>query len=427
MMGDARPTRVLIASHSHPAITRGGAEIAAFQLFRAFCDLPGWEAWFLGCQNNRPNRRLGAAMTQPFSEREFVYSTGHFEWFKFANRDPDFAKTFPELLQRLQPDIVHFHHFINFGVEAFYHVRKVLPAAKIVLTVHEYLSICHHYGQMVTKGHETLCHEASPARCNQCFPDISPADFFLRKLYIGGFFAMVDHFISPSNFLAARLAAWGIPERRISVIENVISPADNAGAPGNSNHTGPLRIGFFGQISRLKGINVVFDAAELLQAEKFGDVVFDIHGDYRGQPPEFQEDFLKRLAGAGRNIRFHGPYDTQHADRLMRQVDITIVPSIWWENSPVVIQEALRNHRPVICSDIGGMAEKVRDGVDGWHFPAGSPIGLTALLRRLCRDRDLVGRVAATTRQPPEVRAVVDAHLHLFDTLRAIAWGNRPP
>ena len=159
-MRDGRPTRVLIASHSHPAITRGGAEIAAFQLFRAFSDLPAWEAWFLGCQNNRSGERLGAAVTQPFSTAEFVYSTGNFEWFKFANRDPNFPKAFRVLLEKLQPDIVHFHHFINFGVEVFYHVRKVLPDAKIVLTVHEYLSICHHYGQMVTKGHENLCYEA---------------------------------------------------------------------------------------------------------------------------------------------------------------------------------------------------------------------------------------------------------------------------
>ena len=426
-MRNGRPIRLLIASHSHPAITRGGAEIAAFQLFRAFSDLPGWEAWFLGCQNNRSSERLGAAMTQPFSEREFVYSTGGFEWFKFANRDPNFPKGFRALLEKLQPDIVHFHHFINFGVEAFHHVRKLLPDAKIVLTVHEYLSICHHYGQMVTKGRENLCYEASLAKCHQCFPDLSPADFFLRKLYIESFFETVDHFISPSKFLAGRLVAWGVPERRISVIENAIVSPTQTDAAKNPDNTGPLRIGFFGQISRLKGINVLFDAAELLEAEEFGDVVFDIHGDYRGQPPEFQEEFLRRLDGAGRNIRFHGPYDVQRVDLLMRQVDVTIVPSIWWENSPVVIQEAFRNRRPVVCSDIGGMAEKVRDGEDGWHFPVGSPIGLVALLKRLCKDRDLVCHVSTTTQQPPDVRDVLDLHVHLFETLRPIAFERPQP
>lgn len=426
-MREAGTQRLLIASHSHPRLTRGGAEISAFQLFREFRDLPGWEAWFLGCQTNPSGQRLGAALTQPFSGQEFVYNPGSFEWFKFANRDPNFPKAFRALLEQLQPDIVHFHHFINFGMEAFYHVKQVLPKAKIVLTVHEYLLICNHYGQMVTKGSEKLCYEPSLLGCNKCFPDISPADFFLRRHYIGGFLDLVDHFIAPSNFLARRLEALDIPERRITVIENVIPAPADTGVVRQPDDSAPLRVGFFGQISRLKGINVLFDVAELLEAEEFTDIVFDIHGDHHGQPREFQEDFLKRLAGAGRNICFHGQYDAQRVDQLMRQTDVTIVPSIWWENSPVVIQEAFRNRRPVICSDIGGMAEKVRDGEDGWHFPVGSPVGLMMLLKRLCRDRDMVRRAAATIRLPPGVGEVVDAHVHLFNMLTPVVSGGLRP
>jgi len=413
---DRRP-RLLCASHSHPQITRGGAEIAAFQLFREFNAMPDYEAWFLGCQNVPGGGRLGTAITQPFTEREFVYSVGSFEWFKFANRDPRFPQEFRELLQMLRPDIVHFHHFINFGVEAFRHVREVLPDAKIVLTVHEYLVICHHYGQMVTRKHENLCYASSLARCNQCFPDISPADFFLRQLYVQSFFAYVDRFISPSHFLAERLIAWGVPERQVSVIENVIPHPAALRSSTVPEEEGPLRIGFFGQISRLKGINVLLDAAQALEKEGIDDIAFDIHGEYRGQPPEFQEEFLKRLEGAGRNVKFHGPYEPSHVDRLMRQVDLTVIPSIWWENSPVVIQEAFRNRRPVLHSDIGGMAEKIRDGLDGWQFPVGSSAGLVAVLKRLRGNRQLIRDVSATMRQPPTVQEIVDAHVALYQDL----------
>lgn len=423
VLHSGRSLRVLVASHSHPQLTHGGSEIAAFQLFRALRDQPGWEPWFLGCQTSRPGERLGAAMTQPFSEREFLYSTGRFEWFKFANRDPHFPKAFRALLEKLQPDIVHFHHFINFGVEAFYHVRQALPNAKIVLTVHEYLMICHHYGQMVTKEHENLCYEPSLSRCNQCFPDVDPTDFFLRRLYLTGFFKMVNHFISPSRFLAERLSACGISESSISIIENVIPASTEPVANLRQSDSGPLKVGFFGQISRLKGVNVLFDAAKSLEAERFDDVVFEIHGDYRGQPPEFQEEFLKRLNCMGRNIRFHGPYDPRHVDRFMRQIDVTIVPSIWWENSPVVIQEAFRNRRPVICSNIGGMAEKVRDGQDGWHFPVGSSSGLIAILKRLCQNRHLVCRASMTLQNPPPIHEVLSTHIRVFESL--ISEANR--
>lgn len=412
-----RPLRLLFASHSHPQLTRGGAEIAAFRLFREFSNMPDYETWFLGCQNVPGSGRLGTAIAQPFSGREFVYSVGSFEWFKFANRDPNFPPEFRALMQLLRPDIVHFHHFINFGVEVFRHVREALPDAKIVLTVHEYLAICHHYGQMVTRKHQNLCYASSLMRCHQCFPDISPSDFFLRQLDIQNFFGYVDRFISPSHFLAERLVAWGIPERQVSVIENVIPHPVALRTTAVQDQDGPLRIGFFGQISRLKGINVLFDAAQALESEGIEDIVFDIHGDYRGQPPEFQEDFLKRLEGASRNVKFHGPYEPARVDQLMRQVDLTVIPSIWWENSPVVIQEAFRNRRPVVHSDIGGMAEKIRDGLDGWQFPAGSPAGLVALLKRLCGNRQLIREVSATMRQPPTVQEILDAHIGLYQDL----------
>ena len=75
-----------------------------------------------------------------------------------------------------------------------------------------------------------------------------------------------------------------------------------------------------------------------------------------------------------------GKYDHDHLPRLMAEIDWVVVPSRWWENSPLVIQEAFLHGRPVICSDIGGMAEKVADGVNGLHFRAGDPLSLARVL-----------------------------------------------
>jgi glycosyltransferase involved in cell wall biosynthesis len=121
----------------------------------------------------------------------------------------------------------------------------------------------------------------------------------------------------------------------------------------------------------------------------------------------------------GSNVGVHGPYDESRVDMLMRSVDAVIVPSVWWENSPLVIQEAFRNGRPVICSDIGGMAEKVRDGIDGFHFHAGSVVDLTLLLKRLADDRQLLIDIAGTMRRPTAPDVIVDAHLALYRDLLA--------
>ncbi len=376
-------------------------------------------AWFLGCDRSSGGERLGAVLTQPYGSDEYIYNAGEFDWFNFANRDLRFPAAFDRLIEELAPDVVHFHHYLNFGVEAFAHVKRVAPSCKIVLTLHEYLGICHHYGQMVTKQHLNLCYKASPRRCNQCFPEIARSDFFLRKLYIDRFFRLVDQFIAPSRFLADRYIAWGVPAERMTVLENLMPASSPAVASASAVPAEPLRIGFFGQISSLKGIDVMFDAAAHLAQQDAGAVGFEIFGDYRGQPPELQASFLERLGKAGPNIRFNGPYDRLRVDRLMQSVDAVLVPSLWWENSPVVIQEALRNRRPVICSDIGGMAEKVRDGVDGLHFPVGNALALASLLRRLAADRSILAAVSGgmVARQP----ASVEDYLAVYRGMPAMA------
>jgi glycosyltransferase involved in cell wall biosynthesis len=271
---------------------------------------------------------------------------------------------------------------------------------------------------MITKRESALCYEATPNQCAACFDDIPASDFFLRKLYIQRFFELVDHFIAPSQFLAERYIAWGIARERMSVIENAIPAPKRRPRPAAGIQTGKvLRVGFFGQISSLKGINVLFEAAAILLDAKQNGIVFEIHGDYRNQPPDLQEDFLRRLAKAGRNVKFHGPYDERRVDALMQTVDLILVPSIWWENSPVVIQEALRNRRLVVCSDIGGMAEKIRDGVDGFHFPVGNSTALAALLRQLAKMQPKLMKLQSTMASPPSMDYVVNRHTELYGTL----------
>lgn len=408
----AAPLKVLIASHSHPEVTNGGAEIAAFQLYRGLQARSDCQAWFLGCDRSLASERPGAVLSQPFSETEYLYCAGAFDWFKFANPDPRFPAEIERLFLELKPDVVHFHHYINFGIEVFQHLRRVLPNCRIVLTLHEYLAICHHYGQMISPQFH-LCYQSGPARCQKCFPEFGRSDFFLRQRYIARFLDLVDTFIAPSQFLADRYVAWGVPEAKMTVLENLMPP-DASASPAQVPASGVLRIGFFGQISRIKGIDVVFDAAAALEAEGFSGISFEIFGDYHGQPPEFQSAFLERLGGAGRNIRFHGPYDRERVDRLMQSVHAVLVPSVWWENSPVVIQESLRNRRPVICSDIGGMAEKVRDGVDGFHFPAGDAMALTSLLRGLAENRQTLVDLATQLTGRAELVADIEDYVGVY-------------
>ncbi len=244
----------------------------------------------------------------------------------------------------------------------------------IVYTLHEYIPICHRDGQLVrTKGGE-LCMGASPRRCHECFPEWAPEQFFLRERLIKSHLAHVDLFLAPSNFLLERYVDWGIPRDRIVFedygrLPETPAPATEADRPRN-------RLGFFGQVSPYKGLDVLLDAMRILR-DTAPDVHLWLHGaNIDVLHADIREAFLAQLEENRANVTFTGSYDHAAVPHLMSEIDWVVVPSRWWENSPLVIQEAFMHGRPVICSDIGGMAEKVTHQVNGLHFGVGSPAAL---------------------------------------------------
>lgn len=395
--------RVAIFSHLHPAVSRGGAEIAAYQMYKELKASPGVTAWFIAGDGGKVLPPLGSPIFQPFEADEYVCASSGYSHFQHASRNAEMPQELETLLKKLRPNVVHFHHFANFGLEFFLYVRRALPDARIVVTLHEFLAICNHFGQMMKRPSLSPCYGASPRECARCFPEHTDNDFFMRELFIRRFFSLVDVFISPSQFLADRYIGWGIPAHKMHVIENG-SPFIPDQRPAPAEEKGAV-FGFFGQISKLKGLNTLLEAASLLARRRAlrDRLRIDIHGDASNQPPSLREGIDAMVQQAGPMVAMRGAYDNARVHSLMQECHGILVPSIWWENSPLVIQEAFASGRPVICSDIGGMAEKVRDGVDGFHFRAGSPHELADLLEDLALHPERLRQVQAGVVRPPTI------------------------
>src|SRR4051794_33903337 len=333
---------------------------------------------------------------------------------KFFMRGADngeFARHFVELLRHHRPDVVHFQHTLFLGAELITAVRRTLPEAAIVFTLHEYLPICHHYGQLVrTMG--GLCTMASPRRCHQCFPQHSPQEFFLRKQLIQSHFDQVDLFIAPSRFLLERYVEWGVPRRKIRFEEHGFVPRRRLASQDRARN----RFAFFGVLTPFKGIEVLLKAMQRLGPEFGGSL--RIHGaNYAEQPEAMRQQLAELFESTRATVTNEGPYDHATLPRLMADTDWVVVPSTWWENSPLVIQEAFMHGRPVICSDIGGMAEHVEHQVSGLLFNVGSPGALAATLDAAASDPELWRRLAAGV---PRVRPMddhVDAITSLYERL----------
>jgi glycosyltransferase involved in cell wall biosynthesis len=291
-----------------------------------------------------------------------------------------YATHLTEFLQIHEPDVVHFQHTYLIGLDAVSHTRRILPDAPIIYTLHEFLSICHRDGQMLRTNGE-LCTEASPRRCNECFPNIPPQNFFLRERFVKSHLEHVDMFLAPSRFLLERYVAWGIPRERIR-FEDLGRLGQERVIRRQDTDTPRNRLGFFGQINEYKGVKTLLAAMTLLN-EQGVDVHLSLHGaNVAFHLHEFQEEVKELVERTSGNVTMHGTYHHVDLPRLMAEVDWVVVPSEWWENSPLVIQEAFMHGRPVICSDIGGMAEKVTDGVDGLHFRVGDPASLADTVKR---------------------------------------------
>jgi len=375
-------TRTLIVSHGHPDFNKGGAEVAAYNLYSAMRDR-GEDAFFLARTSQPPHG--GAAFSSRKDKREILFHTTMDDGFLFSNlKTRHLWQEFRDLLQLIKPDVVHLHHYFLLGIEIFTEIRNMLPHARIVLTLHEYLAICHNKGLMI-KTNGKLCYGASARDCYNCFNSVQPGDFFLREKYIKNHFDMVDHFISPSLFLKKRYVEWGIEEAKISVIENGLPEAASSVIDaGNEDILKPKQtFAFFGQINPYKGIDVLLQALTLLPKAIRQQVRVEIHGaNLDQQESKYQKKVKKLLKKLGKTAIFQGAYEQHEMPTLLRAVDWAVVPSIWWENSPVVIQEALAAKVPLIVSNIGGMSEKVRDGIDGFHFRHSNPADLAAVIER---------------------------------------------
>jgi glycosyltransferase involved in cell wall biosynthesis len=421
--------RILYVTHGHPALQPGGAEIFAHDLFSIIRERSGIRGLFLACtgEPQRAPRPGTLFQTVGRSADEMLIWTGPSDLFNLSQGAPE--ATMAELEQlfcEFKPDIVHFHHYVSIGIEALALARRCLSDAGLVLTLHDYYAVCAHDGLMVTPADMTLCSAASPGACHRCFPERKPEQFMLRRLNLLAHFELVDRFLAPSKFLARRYAAWGLPEERIQLVANGRPAAACAPRPAGRRNA----FAFFGNLSEAKGILVALEAARLLAAEG-SDFTLDIFGGTPGQDDAFRAKLDAAVAAAGPSVHRHGAYAAADVPRHLHGVDWVVVPSIWWENAPLVIIEALIHGRVVICSDIGGMAELVADGVSGLHFRAGDARSLAGAMRRAMDTAGLWERLASglspAARAGMTIEAAADRHLALYRELMAAKRDKRPP
>ncbi|GMQ47917.1 glycosyltransferase family 4 protein [Vibrio sp. 10N] len=397
--------KVLIMSHGHPDLNKGGAELAAYQFFEESLR-QGDDAYFLARTDAEPHG--GAAFSTKNSPREILMHTTHDDAFLFSNiKTRHLWGDFKNLIEKLSPEVVYIHHYFFIGIEAIKIIKDALPSAKIVVTLHEYLAICAN-GGLMKKTNGSLCYKSSTLDCSQCLKltEKSPGDFYLRKRYLMTFFSYVDLFISPSKFLKDRYVEWGLLSEKITVIENGQPKVEKLILTKEASEKTTLC--YIGQINSNKGLDVLLESIALLPNEQLQKVQVNIHGTgLDSQPQEFKKKISKLSKKHKDVVSFFGKYEAEELPSILQDADWVVVPSTWWENSPMVIQEAYKHQVPVIASNIGGMKEKVTDGVDGFHFNVGKPQSLARVIERVIANPTLHDACKSNIKEP---KSIADAY-----------------
>jgi glycosyltransferase involved in cell wall biosynthesis len=159
------------------------------------------------------------------------------------------------------------------------------------------------------------------------------------------------------------------------------------------------------------------------------DVRLWIHGANLEKQSEQWRHYLEGLLAVERsNVTFGGAYDRGALGSLMAAIDWVVVPSIWNETGPIVVLEAFRQGRPVICSDIGGMSEKVEDGLNGLHFRRGDEAHLAKVMERAVETPSLWDELRAGIPEPngSSLESNVETLIQMYNRLLEDR-SSRPP
>jgi glycosyltransferase involved in cell wall biosynthesis len=363
---------IVVCSNVYPPQFVGGAELIAHCQAKLLKERGDHVIVFAG-ENNQAGKRY--SIRQDFYEGLPVFRVClHPEDYQLDGVNFSHAQVdahFATLLDTFAPDVVHLHNVA--GLSA-----GIIPCAKrrnikTVLTLHDYWGFC--FKNTLLKTKDEICQDYT--RCAECLPFLTDENgrqfpIRMRQEFLKLRLSEVDVFISPSLYLAERYIQAGIPEKKMKVIWNGVD-IERFSSLAKKPRNGKIRYTFIGYFGFHKGLQVLIEA--LHRSPHFGKITMNLVGG--GDLLPYVREQVRTL-GLDSIVKFWGKVGNDRIGEVLSETDVLVVPSIWPENQPVSITEAMAAKTPVIASAIGGIPELVIDGYNGYLFPPGSAEDLTA-------------------------------------------------
>ncbi len=311
----------------------------------------------------------------------------------FANKQLDSG--FKVVLAKEKPDIIHIQHLMGLPMSLIAQIREA--SIPYVITLHDYWYGCAN-AQLITNDTGEIC--AGPDKtgrnCGRCavaragrtsFNSVSSLIAPLmvyRNRRLSEIITQANQVIAPTHFVKTIYEQMGVPTQNIIVIPHGIEiPHEVIDAILEKRPLSPentLHIGYVGSIAKQKGVHNLIEAVNQLPYEGIQLTIYGGLDDF----PDYV-DHLKKIAQHP-GIHFAGRVAREEIWEAYASFDILAMPTLWYEASPLTIQESYAVKTPIIASRIGAMPEKITDGVDGILVPPGDINALSQALLLLKDD-----------------------------------------
>ncbi len=371
--------RVLIVANHYPPNFIGGAEIVAHRQ-ALLLSQSGWDVRVFAGEMVGPKE----LMDYPPLRRE-IYDGLDVYRLRYVHEhiggdfyDAKKARVFRRVLESFAPDVVHFHNITGLGVNLIADAEAF--GAKLVVTLHDYWGFC--FKNVLLRNDLSPCHDFEA--CHLCLRSAPMPDeqlpIRLRRDYVMTCLERADAFIAPSRALAVNYQRAGLDGARIEVMSAGIDLASIP--PRRREPSDSVTFLCSAHLGDHKGIRQLVAALRQLWQRQ------ELRGRWRikiaghGVLRQFLADAIAD-AGMGSAVELLGHLKRDELLACLHDIDATVLPSIWPENEPVTVLEAIASGAAVIASRVGGVPDLIEHGVNGLLYEARDPAALTDAMAEL--------------------------------------------
>ena len=402
--------KILYVASAFPPASRGGTELHAFDIARGMQG-KGHDVRVLTRSGDpeRDDYETSRDQHEGLDVIRINYNFGDAASFEWIYLNPRIDDIVSDVLRDFTPDLVHIHHLTCLSTGIIDRVKDVGVA--LVMTLHDFWMVCPR-GQRIDPNLE-ICETVDRVKCQAClsglwphfFPGVealsttpptaprsaegAPEELARWDRQIKRVLERCDLLLAPSAFHRDRLLEFDLAEELIEALPHGL---DHERFDSEREPSAPVRrIGFIGSVIPSKGVHVLVDAFVALEIEGFELSIW-------GEAPIFHGDsgYVERMRTGipdGTDVRFRGAYDRRDLPLILRDIDVLVVPSLWWESFCLTIREGLLAGCIVVAANHGPMAEALGEGRDGMLFEPGSVADLKAKLAKVASDPRLAARL----------------------------------